>query len=751
MSPVRPLLDSLLIYDPNRSSSTANIWIAHPSPSEEAVLGKIFMVASIDSNDRLNHEIIGALQEQLKHSYYHSTEPKFSAAFEQALHLTNQHLHRLIIEGVDGWVERLHCVVGVLVGDQLLIAHAGSMMAYVLRRGRMHDILGNQSQSINPLKIFSNIVEGKLEDQDKLLLCTPTVLDYFSLEKLRRTLADHTPAESVRILETSLLGSDSPVALAALLLQIEGHLEAPLLNPIPPREIGRPSTVAPQRSMESLIARERATEQLLTPSIWPSVRDTGHQFWSAVNRFIRMTILRRPPKRALPAGQVRASVSADPRQSRPGKTIKYIRLTARRLQVLIIGKLQILRSTWQRRKTRRHLQETGISPALPKPGGHWLHTLVGSFKRLARTQQLIITGALVLVFVFTAVIINSNRTPAFQAGQIDQLILEIEEHLTKAEAALLYGGDDTARTQIKSATDKIGRLPAKSKDQRTQISELTDRAKTVQTQLQKMVTIQNPEIVAQLAEVAPTLRPAQLYLAGPQIFAYDPGKQTGVKINLETTDAPVVIRNSIDTGQPTTGVTISETNILFATERLGFVELNLETDLWRPLDATWPSGAHTVQGIAFFQNRIYALDRASGTIIRFARGANSLGVGTSWLKETAPLQTARGLAVDGSIFVLQPNGQVQEYFNGRLGEFALVGIDPVLKNPTRIFTSVTSSKIYLVDPANKRLVVFDKNGKLVRQYQSSSWGSLADVAVNEGSKTAFIMNGTTLYRLNLQD
>lgn len=747
--PVRPLIDSLLLYDPNRSSSTANVWVAHPSPSEEAAFGKLFMVISIDSTDRLNHEIISALQDQLKFHYYHSSEIKFSTAFEQALHQTNQHLHRLVIEGVDSWVSQLHCLVGVIFQDQLVISTAGRMIAYLLRRARMHDMLGGAATPPNSLRIFANIVEGQLTDQDCLLFCTPTVLDYFSLEKLRRTMVEHAPSESVRLLESALLGSEQQVALGALIIKIEGHADTEPVVALSRTEIGRPSTVAPQASMDSLIARERATEKLLTPSVWPSIRSTAAQAGRAIATLVRTRLLRRPPKRTLPSGTPTTAIRQGTahRQSEPRwpQLQRFMNNIGYRFQ-------SMTRWVWHAIRRRSPPQPAlPIAPSLPRSGQTWMNRLVSWWQALPSQQRRLVGIGVILIFVFAATTVLRQNSNAPRTTRTATAVIQIDDYLTKAEAALLYGGEDTARSNLDAATALVDKLPNRSKADRAERQTVANRISIVRSQLSHLVTVSNPEIVAQLAETAPNLRPLQIYWTGDQVFSYDPQSQSGILVDLGTTDAPSLIRNTIDTGQPTTGAVVASGTILFATERQGFVELNLAKATWRPIDSTWPTGTYIVQSMSFFQNRIYVLDRATGDIIRWSRGTSSLGIGSRWLKEPASLKSGRAIAVDGSIFILQPNGVIEEYFNGRRGEFSVPSIDPALRNPTRLWTSADVTRIYLVDPSNKRIVVFGKNGKLIRQYQSGSWTSLADIAVSESTKAALILSGTTLYRLPLQD
>src|SRR5262245_36308668 len=101
---VRHQLDTLLHYDPNHSSATVNVWIGHPSPSEEAALGKIMIICSFERLTRVNHEIISLIQEELRSQYYQTVDVSPERAFERALQQTNQRLHEVIGQGVDQWV-----------------------------------------------------------------------------------------------------------------------------------------------------------------------------------------------------------------------------------------------------------------------------------------------------------------------------------------------------------------------------------------------------------------------------------------------------------------------------------------------------------------------------------------------------------------------------------------------------------------------------------------------------------------------
>ena len=288
-----------------------------------------------------------------------------------------------------------------------------------------------------------------------------------------------------------------------------------------------------------------------------------------------------------------------------------------------------------------------------------------------------------------------------------------------------------------------------AKDRAARQSALTSINQLI-AKLSHQTTIPQPTVVANLLTTAPNIQPQQLYLSGTKLITVDPGQTIVTATTLGTTNTTTVIANpTIDTGKVATGAISGTSGVLFSTDRNGFLLLDTQKKTWKSLDATWPTPNSRVQSVAIYQNRLYTLDAAHTSIVRFTIGATSLGTGTLWLKEAAQLSAARSLQVDGSIFVLQPHGVVELYANGRKGTLTLSTIDPPLTDATRLITDSTMTNIYLVDPGHHRIVVMTKTGKLVDQYTSPTWTDLRDITVNEKTKTAYALSGVTISSFTL--
>ncbi|NQU83476.1 MAG: hypothetical protein HQ536_02080 [Parcubacteria group bacterium] len=122
-----------------------------------------------------------------------------------------------------------------------------------------------------------------------------------------------------------------------------------------------------------------------------------------------------------------------------------------------------------------------------------------------------------------------------------------------------------------------------------------------------------------------------------------------------------------------------------------------------------------------------------------------------WLKETSDLSDSLALTLDGSVYILKSNGNILKFYAGKNTDFEAMVPKPIGAeeynglNEAKLWTSADSKYIYVLDQSNNRIIVFDKNGKLVAQYISSSFTNLKDFAIKESEHKIYILNGTQIY------
>ena len=103
-----------------------------------------------------------------------------------------------------------------------------------------------------------------------------------------------------------------------------------------------------------------------------------------------------------------------------------------------------------------------------------------------------------------------------------------------------------------------------------------------------------------------------------------------------------------------------------------------------------------------------------------------------------------GLAIDSNVYVLMPDGTVDRFLSGGQEGFSLTTIDPPLRAASGIWTTSDATKIAITDPADKRVVVFNKDGSLKAQLTSSDFTAPRDVDGDEANKRLLVIDGTKL-------
>lgn len=150
--------------------------------------------------------------------------------------------------------------------------------------------------------------------------------------------------------------------------------------------------------------------------------------------------------------------------------------------------------------------------------------------------------------------------------------------------------------------------------------------------------------------------------------------------------------------------------------------------------------------LSSFQSNLYFWDKNNQKIIKYSKSGNQWISPRSWLSQEFDLES---LAVDGSVWVLTEANKIKKYYGGELQKTLNLNIFPEPKYFSKIFASAKLPYIYLLDPGQKRLVVINKNGEIISQYQSEKFDNLLDFSLTEDGRTLFILNGLKVFKINI--
>ncbi len=113
-------------------------------------------------------------------------------------------------------------------------------------------------------------------------------------------------------------------------------------------------------------------------------------------------------------------------------------------------------------------------------------------------------------------------------------------------------------------------------------------------------------------------------------------------------------------------------------------------------------------------------------------------------------------AIDGSVWMLSPNGMVLKYFSGAQEAFALDVADPPLTGAVTLWVNDADppdGRIFVGDAAGNRILVFDKKGKLLSQLtpagHADALSTLRSLWIDEATGYLYSLTDTALYQTPL--
>lgn len=750
--------DKLLLYDPSKSRSTANIFISQRSHAEEQSLGKLFILSEINSRDNVNIEIISAIQTELEASYFGTDDLNVETAFEKTLERANQKVADLVGDYEINWLDKFNALIAIVKNDVLHFSTVGKTHAFIIRNEKITDILSSTpideslQNKINPLKAFSNIITGNLQEDDTIIFCTTTLLDYISQEKLKRTLIDSSVSNAVNTFER-ILSEDTNTAFAAIFISPQAATKtSPIQDTVAgPAALTHPSAdgepTAPQSSLDDLIQKQSDTNKVLSPSLTSHLKESLQRSTSRVTDFVKLKMLNQSPRRVRMDREIRYHTPAPKKDVVRQSTLISIVTGIYQGIVTVLAFIgNAIVSLFRRRK-----KIASDVKSAPQTFSNKTTSIITGIKRLPRMSKYLLVLVLIVAFGLAQSIFSLalSKDEEVQNVEHDKNIATVSENILNAEAAISYGNEFGARELLEEAQSIINGLPIKTDEQIEKIAELQEDITTQLGKLRHVITVTSPTVLASFNQDGIAANTIELTLVGQSLYALDPGSRTIYRAEIESGEVTSFLQDESDaTFQYTTAQ--SPTSLLIFTSTNGLNEFNIESEKLSELAFNFTSSDINIISIAPYEGRLYLLDIKNNQIYRSYRSGNGYGSPVEWLKDDTNLREARSIAIDGFIYILQKNGTVNRLSQGARQEWSLDKVDPELTQADSIFTNIVTDNVYVLDIQGKRILEFTKNGSFINQYTSPAFTNLRGFTVDYAAKKLYVLNGSTVFSIDLQ-
>jgi hypothetical protein len=628
--------------------------------------------------------------------------------FEQTLQDINQNLTNYIQEKnilVD--FDNLNGVIALLDGKNLYFTYLGKITTLLIHKigkdnYKVIDILDNISGSaVKPtaFKIFSNVISGQVQNEDSLFFSTANVLDIIDTDRLKEIVISCHTDTVIDEIKKILNKLQKNLNFGGVLLK---------LNP------------------KRIEAKAKCEE---------AAADLAKEVKKKDSMLARI-------------------LSQKTRKQENTKTIKKAGIETIPEKINIVEEQPVVDSMGKENEdVETQNLASQAEPAQPTKIAEKISEQINQTKKQflswKRVSQVLFVLVLILAIFFVQSLKNKSQENLAIQQEKDyaQKIQTIEDKLTEANAKLIIDEKDDAMQLIEEVNALIAQLPA---SKQAQVAEFSAKAERYLNKIRNITKIDDPKIVAELANPAIKLIKQQnaIYLYNSDNSLY--------KLNLSNNKINVVATKIEDKGEwQKNAPDVEEGKTLLLYNGSGISQYDFSANELETVEIPLPNGIK-IDDLNFYGQKLYLIDGANNKIYKHIKlTQNSFNSGASWLLDNTDLSGAVSMAIDSNIWVLKSSGEIIKLFKGKRADFKLKTIDPPLKLPTKIYTTLEMDNIYILEPTGKRLVVIDKLGNLLGQYYSPQFDDLKDFVLEkdkEGKEAGkvYLLNGLKVFEIDVE-
>lgn len=716
-------LSSIFIQDPIHAHALGDVYIVDDQTSVENK-GHFFILINMQNPKPDYERFLGAFIDRAKSIYYESHLEDSTKLLENTLNDLNKWLPDNLPEQKKV-LAHLNIIVGNLKDNILNIASIGEWRGYLINKAKAIDVLGKTPPPLNPIKLFENVVTGNLDNGLSFILTNPSLLDYLSLDKIRKILSTIPARSASEQIKNMIADVPTHVTFASLIIKnsevdSEQHVPAFIAHkenrhninqntpkPTIPREPVRHS----RESIDKLINTQSETQRVLTvPNSWQTIKSGFSTLTEALkeagilNKIINIFILL--------FGYLWI-------------TIKFI------FQLLAYLAKQLYAVILMLIKPNSHIAKIKVPQKIKDI-------------KLNKKSKIILSSIIALVILLLIIIIPSDRTPSITTEQLDNINIELKNREETIEASLIYGDRIKAQGLLTEIQELLATLPGTDKKYQNEIDALNQRANILTERIWNIMEIEKPVSLFNLADIDNAAVLKNIAVNGDRIYLFTAGTKYYIfDINdkgYQTVDYP-----SNFAGVSSTAISPAQDILVIDNNKQFFIA---NSSGLQPVLISLAAGLQEITAVTSFYNRLYILDSTTNQIYRHRLSGTTYLSPDTWLNTNSDLSSAKDISIDGYVYVLNGN-EILKYISGRQESFPDINIYPELSNPTKLFTDLNTESIYLLEPDNKRAMVIDKGGKLEKQFHSDSFDNINDFKVQEEAKRMFISTDKQLYIIPL--
>ena len=745
-------INEFFVEGHNQERSHVLLHITEPGTPEEQKKGYFFAVAEINNGSLEQIEHLQQMIDDLESGYYETDDEEDKNSFETTLEFINRRGHHIL-----QYKESItNCLVGVLRDHEISFAYHGNPHAILFYQDKNEelqqiDVLAGENTTPEHDQLFSSMMQGNVNAGDYFYVTTPHVADYFPHDRVKKILLSKNTRQTTEHMGKVLKDLNNELSFGGTIFHFPTKSNIPKTGK-QPRGADRGS----EESLNKMLEQERSTKEIMSPPLMGNLKGTLQNLLAERKELKAQKKLEGVQNKRKKSINVKkkGSIETNFRQREEGESILNTVLIAigRGLVNLIVMLFNFLKNSLifigksllnlfiivTNRAGSRQIVLDGYKQRL--------HEKKDNFTGIPLSSRILLVATIILAIIFvgslTTFKIKENREASLQAynNQVQTII----DKKNAADASVIYGDNEKAMILLQEAKDIINTLPNSSKSEQDKIMELNEETNASLMKLRKLSVV-NPHIIADFTQINPESQVEKLAMIDEMLIAYGYDDINLYKVNTITKGVEQILHNTIP--RLIAADTPKENDkIIFVTGKEAVAEYNKEVSNLSKLDIAFPYNNTNITDLVIYNLRAYVLDSANNQVYRHNPTQTGYDKGTDWIKEPADLSDATSITIDGDIYVLKQSGDIYKFQGGDKIDFNITGLDPKLENPNKIWTYNDVENIYILESTNKRVVILDKEGKMLNQYTATEWQRPTGMIVDEPGKTIYVLDSNKVYK-----
>ncbi|MFA5317918.1 MAG: hypothetical protein WC323_00365 [Patescibacteria group bacterium] len=752
---------SRLVLTPTsgKPSTVGEVFISNPQIDQEALLGKLFFLGEIESPKPSALKIMNFFINSLPNNYYQNEKIslrekmgtiKISEIFESTLAKTNAEFENFLKkEKIKINPKSLNIIAGVIYKNDLIFSAAGKTKALLVYNEKdQKDEAGSNDQlkkiykitnvdtakddenkKIQLNKIFSSVTEGKIPPEGYFIFSNEILPEYISNKHLTKIITTLPPISAIEHLKTQLHKINSYITFLALI--IKSSTSPQVKRSIPKMQLN----VTANNSLERMNETENETEKYLSPvGIINSSRYLG-------------IIKKISAKFYTPKNKNFTAIIRDKILFTKKHRLNLITRFGCHLKNFFIYLLSIINYLFN---------------LLKDPGTLYLK-LVKTSKKIYTTSMIsilnffrwfiklpVLSKILLIVFLISLslFIYSIQRSTLEKNSQLAQqnyqeLTQLVTQKQNQVESALLYRNEDRAYELLEEISAIMKELEQLENADKNLINKFLETNRGQVEKISHVVAVDPGEELANFTQLNGNASVKNIFIAGNSIIASDPTNNHLYEFNRGDKTAGLMEKEAqyLDYGA-------NFNNGVIFLSKGGRVEIDENLNI-NQNESAISEDSYEITDISVYNSRTYVLSAAKNNVFRYARNFSS---SEAWIKEDLDIRDAISLDIDGYIYILKSGGGVIKLLSGYADNFELSPVNPPLSNASRLKLSGENEGdyLYILEPSNKRLVVFDKEGGFILQYKIEKFNNLKDFIVLGAEKKIIFLDGNAIYEVGAE-